>query len=96
MLPEHCSEQADSVFLTMTRNMCMVCYLSMQGHVEFVDGVPFEHGGQEHVDGVLPEHGQEYVDAVLPEMVKNRWTLCYLNRTRSMWMLSLLSMAQSR
>ncbi len=44
----------------------------MQGHVEFVDSVPSEHGGLEHVDGVLTEHSQEYVDAVLPEMAKSR------------------------
>ncbi len=59
VLPEHCPEKTDYIFLSMTRNMCMVCYLVMQEHVEFVDGVPSEHGGLEHVDGVLSERSQE-------------------------------------
>ena len=96
MLPEHCSEQADSVFLSLTRNMCMVCYLSMQGHVEFVDGVPLEHVGLEHVDGVPYEMvaRSKWMFCYL-RIARSRWMLIYLNMTRSSWMLSYLRMARA-
>ncbi len=97
VLPEHCSEQADSDILSVARNMCMVCCLSMQDHGEFVDGVPLEHVGLEHVDGVPYEMvaRSKWMFCYL-RIARSRWMLIYLNMARSRWMLIYLNMARSR